>query len=129
MYEEEKWGYCTNQDSRFAVEIKEGVPKEGPLVYETSVKRNIGKLPPECFDTIDGYLDPKSYIIRSYRDGNEVRRPDVKERTWIIQNCRVGEGTAEEIATGGQAEASEGQAGIHPIHMPAEQQGGRALNN
>lgn len=27
---------------------------QGPLKYETSVKKNIGKLPPECYDTIDG---------------------------------------------------------------------------
>ena len=54
------------------------------------MKKNIGKLPPECYDTIDGYLDVKSYVIKSYADGKEVRRPDVKERTWIIDNCRVG---------------------------------------
>ena len=48
-------------------------------------------MPPECYDTIDGYLDVKSFVIKSYNDGKEVRRPDVKERDWIKENCRVGE--------------------------------------
>lgn len=84
-------------------------------MYETTLKKNIGKLPPECYDTIDGYLDPRSYVIKSYQDGKEIRRPDNKERSWIIENCRVGENL--EIEDLGQP-AEEGDD-IHPIHQPA----------
>ena len=89
---------------------------DGPLKYETSIRKNIGKLPPECYDTIDGYLNPATYVIHSYEDGKEVRRPDQKERSWIADNCRVGEKlTVVEVESGDLA-------GIHPIHLPAAEQ-------
>ena len=59
------------------------------MKYETAVKKHIGKLAPGCYDTIDGYLDPRSYVIKSYEDDKEIRRPDQKEREWIIENCRM----------------------------------------
>ena len=77
------------QDARFVIEIKEGIDIGGPLKYETAVKGHVGKLPPGCYDTIDGYLDPKSYVIKSYQDDKEIRRPEQKEREWIIENCRL----------------------------------------
>ena len=83
------------------IEIKEGVENGAGLKYETAVKKNVGKLPPGCYDTIDGYLDPRSYVINSYDDGKELRRPDQKEREWIIENCRKGPEPEEpEAATG-----------------------------
>lgn len=59
------------------------------MKYETAIKKHIGKLPVGCYDAIDGYLDPRSYVIKSYLDGKEIRRPDQKEREWIIENCRM----------------------------------------
>ena len=53
---------------------------------------------------LTGYLDPKSYVIKSYDDGKEVRRPDLKERTWILENCRICE-LPEENATAGEVGA------------------------
>ena len=77
------------QDARFVIEIKEGIQRGAPLKYETAVKKHVGKLPPGCYDTIDGYLDPKSYVIKSFEDNKEIRRPDQKEREWILENCRM----------------------------------------
>jgi hypothetical protein len=73
------------------------VPRTGPLALESVSSQHVAKLPPGCFDTIDGYLDPKSYIIRSYENGDEVRRPDVQERQWITQNCRMGLELSQEV--------------------------------
>jgi len=91
VYEDKNWAYGTKTDPRFTKEIKEGVSPQGPLKYHMAKQENLDRLPEGCFDTIDGYLDPKSFIIREYGTGNELRRPTQQEREWTIANARVGD--------------------------------------
>ena len=45
-----------------------GVPLEGPLKHMICHKREV-RLPAKCYDTVDGYYDPKKYVICSYETG------------------------------------------------------------
>ena len=87
VYENEYWAFCSNKDPRFVKEIKDGISIKGPLRDIVVNPDNIDKLPPGCFDCVDGYLDPKSFIIREYGTDNELRRPTQEEREWAMQNC------------------------------------------
>ena len=98
-HQSKDWAYCSQQDPRFAAEIKANVPREGPLTLETAAVDADGqppRLPAECYDSIDGYLDPKSYMILDYIDHKDKRRPGQEEREWLIANARVGEAADEE---------------------------------
>lgn len=81
-----------------------------------------------CFSTT-GYLNTQTYVIHSYTDGKEVRRPDGEERAWIIANCRVGE-VQSEVKPVSQSRkrldpvsmSVEEKDYIHPMHRPADEQ-------
>jgi len=88
-YEEKDWKYCSEEDPRFYREIEQGVPLDGPLKYSTA-RANPPKLPAGCYDTIEGYFDPKSGWIRDYGTNREIRKPDADEGLWMAANFRVG---------------------------------------
>ncbi|RYY85564.1 hypothetical protein EON63_07255 [archaeon] len=47
--------------------------------------------PPGCYDTIDGYYDPKTHMIYSHGDKREeLRAPGPDEIDFILTCCRVG---------------------------------------
>jgi len=86
------WSYCSSGDPRFYIEIQENEPKmatsnTSKLKYKTP-EVVTPFLPPGCFDTIDGYYDPKKFAVYSYESGKEIRMPDKKEAAWIVANCR-----------------------------------------
>eukprot|EP01039_Chlorochromonas_danica_P007254 gene7254-8023_t len=83
------WDYCTERDRRFAREISDGLPIEGPLRDVTS-HAYADKLPVGCYDTIDGYYDPKRHMVMDYETGQEKRSPDPAEIDFILKNCRIG---------------------------------------
>lgn len=92
MNDTEPWNYCSNSDPRFFIEREEKVPmapttSASRLKYERPSKET-PFLPPGCYDTIDGYYDPKKFAIFSFEDATEVRMPDKKEVAWIVENCR-----------------------------------------
>lgn len=87
---EKNWGYCSKADPRFHAEIMCGVQIGDELRKNTS-HSFAGKLPIGCYDTIDGYFDPKRGGVISYEDDTMVLRiPDRAERAWIEKYCRVG---------------------------------------
>ena len=97
VYEQSNWAYCSQRDPRFAAELKSGdVNKMGPLRDDMAVQENLKRLPKGCYDTVDGYLDPKTFIIHEYGTGNQVRRPEQAEREHIIANYRFGDVEIEE---------------------------------
>jgi hypothetical protein len=86
---ESTWNYCDSSDPRFFSEMQKGVPRDGPLKsYHPHTEKIV--LPSGCYDVIEGYYDPKSKAIMSYRIEAEIRRPDEKEIDWIKKHCRVG---------------------------------------
>lgn len=89
IFEDSDWKYCSSDDARFQIEIKEGVPIEGPLKYNTPIERP-PRLPFGCYDTIDGYYDPRTGNVREYNTHNEIRHPNEEEAAWIVANCRIG---------------------------------------
>jgi hypothetical protein len=89
-YQEQDWDYCHEQgDVRFYGEIMEGVAPGDPLRYP-SAEAKPPKLPPGCYDVIDGYYDPRGGCIREWFSNDEVRRPAPEEIQWITRHCRVG---------------------------------------
>ena len=99
VYEESQWAYCSNRDARFRNEIKDGVSKLGPLRDDMSKQENLQLIPKGCYDTVDGYLDPKTFIIHEYGTGSQVRRPEQEEREAIIAKCRYGEADIDTAPT------------------------------
>ena len=88
-YDDQDWKYCSEEDPRFWCERQEGISIKGPLKYPCANPRP-PRLPLGCYDTIDGYFDPKAGCVREYFSHHEIRRPDPEEIRWIQSNCRVG---------------------------------------
>ena len=91
VYDKNNWAYCSSRDPRFVKEIKDGVNIKGPLRDPSAKIENLENLPAGCYDCVDGYLDPKSFIVKDYATGNELRRPTQEEREWTIANARISE--------------------------------------
>lgn len=83
------WDYCSPQDRRFYKEIQDGVPVLGPLRDVTSHAHG-SALPIGCYDTVDGYYEPRRHMIMSYEKNEEIRAPDPEEIDFILTTCRVG---------------------------------------
>ncbi|XP_051835534.1 MORN repeat-containing protein 5 isoform X2 [Antechinus flavipes] len=87
MYKEEKWLYCDGYDRRFYTEICEGLKPAG-----ISQVTNIDpprKIPEGCYDCGDGFYNPKTRVIRDYKN-RFLRNADDDEHEWIIHTCRKG---------------------------------------
>lgn len=84
---DDKWNYASKSDPRFYGEIKAGLQLGENLTYETPTGLPI-HIPRGCFDTIDGYFDPKKKAVLDYTTGELIRMPDQEEKEWIIENCR-----------------------------------------
>lgn len=82
------WEYCSDYDPRFYSEIKDGLKVGQSLLRVTSHHHE--HLPEGCYDTIDGYYDPKKHVIFSYLNNEELRTPNTEEIDFILKNCRVG---------------------------------------
>mmetsp|Transcript_26065 Transcript_26065/g.35926 ORF Transcript_26065/g.35926 Transcript_26065/m.35926 type:complete len:167 (+) Transcript_26065:218-718(+) len=87
--DKKEWDYCTSSDPRFYNEILEGV-KVGDKLRHQSAHRYATSLPKGCYDTIDGYFDPKKHTVFSYDNNEELRIPDKREIDWIKEHCRIG---------------------------------------
>jgi len=83
------WLYCSIEDPRFYKEIKDGVKLGDPLKYDTAHGETTPRLPPGCYDTIEGYYDPRKLSICSRDTQEPVRMVDREEKEWIIRSCRV----------------------------------------
>ena len=87
--ENEFWDYCSMYDPRFNSEIESGL-ENGDSLKQVSPNPNPPKLPANCYDTIDGYYDPKRGKIIGYVTEEPIKTPDEDEIKWILTNCRVG---------------------------------------
>ncbi len=68
--------------------IPPGLQLGQPLQYESANPENVKKVPAGCYDTNDGYFDPKNLAILNYDSHEAVRIIDKEEREWILKNCR-----------------------------------------
>ena len=82
-----EWDYCSSQDPRFYSEIKSGFELGGKLMHKTPHKL-APVLPPNCYEVIDGYYDPKRLAVFSHTTNEQIRMPDKDEKEWIIKYCR-----------------------------------------
>lgn len=83
------WEYCSDYDRRFFREIRDGL-LPGQKLRDITVHDHADKLPKDCFDTVDGYYDPKKHSVFSYETNEEIRTPSNAEIEFILSNCRVG---------------------------------------
>jgi hypothetical protein len=83
------WEYCSQYDHRFYQEIKDGIPR-GEQLRDLTAHPYADKLPKDCYDTIDGYYDPKKHLVFSYETNEVIRTPDSNEIDFILTTCRVG---------------------------------------
>lgn len=81
------WIYCTAEDPRFYSEITAGFELGAPLIHKTSHKL-APVLPPNCYEVIDGYFDPKRLAVFSHTTNEQIRMPDKDEKEWIVKYCR-----------------------------------------
>ena len=84
---ENDWNYCSSEDPRFHSEIKAGFELGQKLLLKTPVKI-APVLPPNCYDVIDGYYDPKRLAVFSHTTNEQIRMPDKDEKEWILKYCR-----------------------------------------
>ncbi|XP_050563320.1 MORN repeat-containing protein 5-like [Spodoptera frugiperda] len=88
-YKEEGWNYCKLPDRRFAVEFDKGMKPAGRS-YLTAYQPT-KEIPPGLYDTGDGFFDPKAKVIFKYDNLADIlRAPSLRERQWIVVNCRRG---------------------------------------
>jgi hypothetical protein len=83
------WDYCSSRDPRFFFEITNGL-RIGEALQQTAPFINPPELPIGCYDTIDGYFDPKKGSIYSYELKEAIRQPEEEEVKWIVSHCRIG---------------------------------------
>ncbi|BHF57790.1 MORN repeat-containing protein 5 [Sparganum proliferum] len=83
-YNEEFWTYCDGHDRRFYTEILNGLQPAGRTNLTNGPTR---KIPPHCYDTGDGFYDPKHKIVFDY-EMSFLRNADHEEHEWITKNCR-----------------------------------------
>ena len=89
MNVDEQWDYCSQSDPRFHSEIELGI-QLGDSLTLTSPNPEHHALPPGCYDTVDGYYDPRRQSVISYTTNQPIRTPDAEEVKWITKYCRVG---------------------------------------
>ena len=82
-----QWGYCSKKDPRFFTEVTGGLKLGHPLLKESPADL-VPDVPYGCYDTIDGYFDPKKFAIFDYISNSQIRMPDKQEAAWIVENCR-----------------------------------------
>nr|VZH90228.1 unnamed protein product [Spirometra erinaceieuropaei] len=76
--------YFTDGSKRFYTEILNGLQPAGRTNLTNGPTR---KIPPHCYDTGDGFYDPKHRIVFDY-EMSFLRNADNEEHEWIIKNCR-----------------------------------------
>lgn len=91
---EEDWDYCNPEknDRRFYIERCHGLKAAGRAnEIDTPLEKNgvASPIPPNSFDTGDGYYIPDRRIIYDY-NGDILRFTDDDEHYWIIKHCRKG---------------------------------------
>ncbi|KAI8808333.1 hypothetical protein BJ742DRAFT_772325 [Cladochytrium replicatum] len=79
-YEMEDWDYCTERDRRFYTERVRGFSHGAPQL--TNDPAGPRKIPPNTYDTGDGYYCPDANRIYDY-EGKMLREPDQDEANWI----------------------------------------------
>jgi len=82
-----EWIYCTAEDPRFYSEISSGFELGSKLLHKTPHKL-APILPPNCYEVIDGYFDPKRLAVFSHTSNEQIRMPDKDEKEWIMKYCR-----------------------------------------
>lgn len=85
-YRRENWGYCTGPDKRF---INDEVKHLAPIGEHQRLPRRMDHpIPAGCYNTGDGFYNPKTKCLYSYTDPERiVRIPTAREEKWIIKNC------------------------------------------
>lgn len=49
---------------------------------------NTSPIPPDCYNTGDGFYNPKTKCLYSQKDTTEIIRiPTSAEEKWIVENC------------------------------------------
>lgn len=84
---EKDWNYCSNKDPRFYCEIVDGLSLGSQLIRDTPAEVT-PIIPFGCYDTLDGYYDPKKFCVFDYDTHEQVRMPTQEESQWIVDNCR-----------------------------------------
>lgn len=90
IFVEKNWAYCTKGDRRYAECIRQGIPPVGDgYITKEKPPRDI---PPGCYDTEEGFYNPKTGLLYSVENPNlAVRVPSSEEDRWAIANCRKAE--------------------------------------
>lgn len=89
MIDKKFWEYCSHEDPRFYKEIQDGLQLGDPLLHETAHGDSTPRLPLGCYDTVDGYYDPKKLSVCTLATQEAYRMPDKEEKEWIVRNCRL----------------------------------------
>ncbi|KAK4883702.1 hypothetical protein RN001_007021 [Aquatica leii] len=81
------WDYCQMPDRRFFKCVEEGLRPAGRSLLTNS--ETARRIPKGCYDTGDGYYNPKTKCVMSaITPGKIIRIPTSAEETWIQQHCR-----------------------------------------
>jgi len=81
------WDYCTAKDRRFYTEVTGGIKPAGEL--QLTNEGNALKVPEGCYNSGDGYYNPKTSAIHKFGTGEEIRRVSVEEAQWITEKCML----------------------------------------
>jgi hypothetical protein len=83
-----EWDYLLESDRRFWSEIQEGI-LGGDCVQLTN-RDPPPEIPLGCYDVGDGYYNPRTRQVYSYR-GDVLRSANEQEEQWALNTCRVNE--------------------------------------
>ncbi|CAG9787891.1 unnamed protein product [Diatraea saccharalis] len=87
-YSETDWKYCRMPDRRFTIEYEKGLQPAGQSFL--TAEQPTRDIPPGFYDTGDGFYDPKTKVVYKADDLTAIlRSPSVREKKWIMENCRM----------------------------------------
>lgn len=85
-YREQDWAYCNGRDKRFAMDDFQHLPPIGE--HRRMPCRMDYPIPAGCYNTGDGFYNPKTKCLYSYSDPERiVRIPSSREEKWILKHC------------------------------------------
>ncbi|KAH0517066.1 MORN repeat-containing protein 5 [Microtus ochrogaster] len=87
QYEDRHWHYCDSYDRRFHTEICYGLKPSG--ISQLTNMDPPRKIPIGCYDCGDGFYNPRTRVIKDYRN-RFLRNADDDEHEWIVRTCRKG---------------------------------------
>ncbi|XP_031327414.1 cilia- and flagella-associated protein 251-like [Photinus pyralis] len=82
------WKYCKMPDRRYFACIQDGLRPAGRSLL-TNDEPPPRRIPEGCYDTGDGFYNPKTKCVMSaIRPGHIIRIPKKSEEAWIMPHCR-----------------------------------------